>query len=369
MAGIYKLYAIRFDPNRNNLQRNIEVYKMTKNVLIFISEVLAMHTIMPIMKYLKGDPRIKMTIIHDGFCTEEVNKHNIDYTLIKEPFLQNVEQFVRESDLVLSGKSYSQLSEIELINIAKGLQIPYLLLVPDIGGEIALAKLTDRRNKRLLLPDKIFIADKKTHDYLINFGVPENLIIAAGSPYFDMIYNRSENEKRRPNKNLLVYISTPFELDHKRGILDAPYEQHQLIQDIKTAAQELNLDLVAKRHTQLDPELFNGINTYDGDIFSLLMQAHVVVGSYSTGLLEASVIGTPVVSYQPWRKNIREDVFFGRIPIAKSYKELVDNISKAPLLNRNSLDKMIYNPGKSLSIILNHIYTTLSLNKTSELSR
>lgn len=339
---------------------------MTKNILIFISEVLAMHTIKPIIKYLKGDPRIKMTIIHDGFCSEEINKHAIDYTLIKEPFLQNVEPFVRENDLVLSGKSYSQLSEIELINIAKDLQIPYLLLIPDIGGEIALAKLTDWRNNRLLLPDKIFIAEKKTHDYLVNHGVPENLIIAAGSPHFDILYKRIENEKRKPKKNLLVYISTPFELDHKRGILDASYKQSQLIQDIKTAAEELNLELVAKRHTQLDPELFSGINTYDGDIVSLLMQAHVVVGSYSTGLLEASIIGTPVVSYQPWPKNIREDVFFEKIPIANSYKELVENISKALHLNENSLDKMTYNPGKSLSVIINHIYTTLFLNKTSD---
>lgn len=341
---------------------------MTKNVLIFISEVLAMHTIKLIIEYLKRDPRIKMTIIHDGFCSEEINKHAIDYILIKEPFAQNVEAFVRESDLVLSGKSYSQLSDIALINIAKDLQVPYLLLIPDIGGEIAFAKLTNQKNKRLLLPDKIFIADKKTHDYLINYGVPENLIIAAGSPYFDMIYNRSENEKRRPNKNLLVYISTPFELDHKRGILDVPYEQRQLIQDIKTAAQELNLDLVAKRHTQLDPKLFNGINTYDGDIFSLIMQAHVVVGSYSTGLLEASVIGTPVVSYQPWSKNIREDVFFGRIPIANSYAELVKYISKALQLKSSSLNKMTYNPGKSLSVIIKHIYQTLRHSETYALT-
>lgn len=339
---------------------------MTKNILIFISEVLAMHTIMPIIKYLKGDTRLKVSTIHDGFCSEEINKYNIDYTLIKEPFLQNVEPFVRESDLIISGKSYSQLSEIELINIAKNLQIPYFLLIPDIGGEIAMAKLIDRRHNRLLLPNKIFIADKKTHDYIIKCGVPKKLIIEAGSPHFDILYERVEKENRK--QKLLVYISTPFELDHKRGILDVPYKQHQLIQDIKTAAEELNLELVAKRHTQLDPELFTGINTYEGDIVSLLMQADVVVGSYSTGLLEASIVGTPVVSYQPWPKNIREDVFCDIIPITNSYEELVEHISEILNFKSNSVNKMTYNPGKSLSVIINHIYTTLFLNKTSELS-
>lgn len=334
---------------------------MVYNILVFVSEVLALHTLTSIIRHLKSNPQIKLTIIHDGFCTEAVDRQGFDYTLVNDPFLQNVRSFVKKSDLILSGKSYMQPSEIELMSVAKEFGKPYFLFIPDMGGQIALAKLTDRRNNELLSPNKIFISDKKTLDYLVRQGIPKDLMVAAGNPYFDNLYKRLKNEGLRPKKDLLAYISTPFELDHIRGIFNVPYAQSQLISDVKNAARQLNLRLVSKRHVQLDPSLFNGIKTWTEDVFSLIAQASVVVGSYSTGLLEAAITGVPTISYQPWFNNIREDVFYGRITIAKTYESLIEKLSAARDSPRNSPCEITYNPGKSIDVILNNIYSALNI--------
>ncbi|MGE0637761.1 MAG: hypothetical protein AB7P01_15055 [Bacteroidia bacterium] len=332
---------------------------MAHRILIFVSEVLAMHSIKPLITRLKQDTAIEVNIIHDGFCTEEINKHNIDYTLIEAPFAENVKPFLENCDLIISGKSYAQLSELELLALSKELQIPYYMLIPDIGGEIALAKLTDFRTGELLLPDKIFIADKCTHEYLINHSVPNELIVPTGSPHFDKLYKRIEQGISDPVKNLIVYISTPFELDYERGILNACYKQSRFIREIKAASDELSLKIIAKRHTQINADLFAGITMYEGDIVPLLMQACVVVGSYSTGLIEAAVMGIPVISYQPWTDNIRQDVFTERIPITKSYKQFVAKIKSALSFERSEAEEITYNPGKSLAVIIRHIYSEI----------
>ncbi len=352
-----------YNSKHRNLYKILRFFNnmMAYNILVFVSEVLALHTLTSIIRHLKNNSQIKLTIIHDGFCTEAVDKQNFNYVLIRDDFSRNVRPFVKGSDLILSGKSYVQPSEVELMDCAREFQKPYFLFIPDIGGQIALAKLIDRRNSKLLSPSKIFISDKRTLDYLVRQGMPKDLMIAAGSPYFDDLYKRLAIKKPKPRKDLLAYISTPFELDHRRGIFNVQYEQSQLIKDIKNAARQLNLRLVSKRHVQLDPSLFNGIKTWTEDVFSLIAQASVVVGSYSTGLLEAAITGVPTISYQPWFNNIREDVFYGRIPIAKTYESLIEKLSAARDSPRNSPCEITYNPGKSIDVILNHVYSTLNI--------
>lgn len=335
---------------------------MKKNILILVGEVLSLHSLKPLINRFQAHPEINTIVINDGFCTDEVIKQKIDFSLVNEPFNENVIPFLKDCCLIISGKSYKQQSELTLLKYSKQFNIPYFMILPDIGGEIVLAKLENLISNEFMLPDKIFIADQNSHSFLISSGIPDEIIVPAGSPYFDEFYNLIEKQILLPKENLLVYISTPFEYDFERGILEADYSQKRLIREIHMASKELGVNFVAKRHPQLNEDLFQGMEQHDGDIVPLLIKAQVVVGSYSTGLIQGAIAGKPAVSYQPWTTNIREDIFSGIIPIAKNYSELIENLQTAFATSHSSIRKITYNPGKSASFIQNFVYSELEIS-------
>lgn len=333
------------------------------NLLIFLSEILSAKTLVPIVRQLLSDPEVHVRIVNDGFCIDFIETLDLPVRYICDDFDIGIESELDRASVLLMGKSYVQDSEYLLLAKAAKRGIPVLMVIPDMGIDIVRAKLLGiGGSSGGFIPwPTLLVADPRTRSSLEQVGVPDESIKEVGNPYFDDLYCCLDQSNAEWNQQGIGYFSTPFELDFERGVLPADYEQKRLIEDIRSVANDLCQPLVAKRHPQVDPLLFRNIATLDCTPIEMIRKIRVAIGSYSTTLLESYCAGIPTLSYQPWKRNIREDVFDGRIPILKTTQELKSNLKQ--ILNagkfRDKPNVVTYNPRGSLEVALSCIRNAL----------
>ncbi len=325
-------------------------------VLAFVSEILSAKTLVPMLGALRTDPTVNVRIVNDGFCQEFVRTLDLRVEYILDDFESRIDEELRSASVVLMGKSYVQPSEYAILHSAARWGVPVLMVVPDMGIDVVRAKLKgigDGSSAGIPWPT-LLVADSRTRASLADLGVPNDRIVEFGNPYFDELYGELEHDSGRWDHQGIGYFSTPFELDFDRGILPADYRHRDFVADIRRASLTVGEPLTVKRHPQVDPALFEGLNVFDGTPLEMIRTIKVAIGSYSTTLLEAYVAGIPTISFQPWDANIREDVFAGRIPIVKTTSEL-EELLRLTLLcefERRTPDLVTYNPGRSLDRVI-----------------
>lgn len=335
---------------------------MEKNplrVLAFVSEILSAKTLVPIISALRADERFAVRIVNDGFCIEFIQSLELPVEYILDDFENQIDKAIGEASVVLMGKSYVQPSEYTILRRAAIHGVPVLMVVPDMGIDIVRAKLKgigDDSAEPIPWP-KLLVADPRTRSSLRLLNVPDERIAEFGNPYFDELYSDLSKDHSEWNQVGVGYFSTPFELDFDRGILPADYRQKDLIEDIRSVCRELSEPLTAKRHPQVEPALFEGMTLFEGTPLEMIRKIRVAVGSYSTTLLEAYAAGIPTISYQPWKADIRHDVFEDRIPIVKTASALKATISEVlgqPFVRREQ-EFVTYNPGASLGFAIEQV--------------
>lgn len=326
-------------------------------ILAFVSEILSAKTLVPILKAAMDGPEFSVKIVNDGFCMEFVKSLEMPVEYILNDFDVRINDEVKSASVVLTGKSYVEPSEYSLLRSAASFGVPVLMVVPDMGIDIVRAKLKGigEKSQGGIPYPKLLLADERTRESLKGLDIPEHNIVEFGNPYFDDLYRELLLDRSPWSPNGIGYFSTPFELDFQRGILPAEYRQQDLIDDIRAVCASLGQQLCGKRHPQVDPKLFTGMNVFEGTPLGMIRTIQVAVGSYSTTLLEAYASGIPTLSYQPWEANIRADVFKGRIPIVKSAAELKEAIQASLVSSRRRSEPryVTYHPGTSLEEALN----------------
>ncbi|MBR9699915.1 hypothetical protein GOV09_05650 [Candidatus Woesearchaeota archaeon] len=347
-----------------------------EKILILLSEVLAARALKPVIDTLRQDTSLELLVINDGFGAATLDQMGIDYQLIEASFEEEARQLVEQADLVLSGKSYREPSENTLMRLCRELDTTYLMLIPDMGGQIGLAKFSERLDGQLLLPTKILITDPATHTYMQDHGIDPQAFIEVGNPHFDGVYERVKRASATANETPVVtYLDCPFELDYERGILRiGPYSQGQFLDGVMDAIRRLGQEVKfqIKKHGQSNESHFErarseGIPFVQGDCITIIANSDVAVSSYSTTLLDASIADVPGVSYQPWPGDtIRADVFESRVPIAKNKEELQRELSNA--LERFGNPRTVlplntYHPENGVESIVGVIYNQLERRK------
>lgn len=164
----------------------------------------------------------------------------------------------------------------------------------------------EKINKRhRYLPDYVCVIDRAMKDELLELGVPAKAIAITGNPHLEDSV-RKIKAKTKHAKNLL-YISAPFSSLHPNPY---PFDEFQALRDVLEYPRWKEYGTVI---VKLHPKEAEG--KYDAliarypeapirivkadDLYRLLGEATVIVGINSIVLLEASLAGKPVVSYQP----------------------------------------------------------------------
>lgn len=327
-------------------------------ILVFLSEILSAKSIVPILRALQSEAKYALEIVNDGFCMDFVKTLGLPTQYLLHDFEQEVDHIIKRASVILMGKSYVQPSEYILLRRAALWNVPVLMVLPDMGFDIVKAKLSGigEGSEGSAPWPTLLLGDDRTASELKILGAPKENIEAIGNPYFDELYADLENDDSQWDGVGVGYFSTPFELDFERGILPAKYRQVHLIADIQQAASALQQPVLAKRHPQVDEHLFADLDVFDGSPLEMIRKIRIAVGSYSTTLLEAFAAGIPTISYQPWERAIRADVFRGRIPITRNIADLVEEIKRSLRKpKRGKVQFVTANVGQSLTRAMKHI--------------
>lgn len=166
-------------------------------------------------------------------------------------------------------------------------------------------------------PDKIFVMDGDIKREMIDLGFDEKSLIDSGSPYFELLANQKTKFKaNNENQIRLVYASEPITQDYKSsdywGYTEVLNFKCLLANLEKYAAEKhVKIHLLVKLHPResgdfyktyrlnednnlISIEVIEGLTTFNWAEFDL----DCVVGMSSMFLIEAALIGIPIISLQ-----------------------------------------------------------------------
>ena len=270
---------------------------------------------------LDEDNKLKKTLTYNG----------IDLSFILKPKIKSY--FFNRFDSFLSAARNMEVSKklIENYNIDITICIDengnsrflvfasHMCNIPSVGlqhGVIAPIKITYDYNKKdlhcyknklnCILAEKTAVFGKKFKDLLIKNGnYRQDQIAITGQPRTDIFYENKNKYSKKSlcrkfgvdhKKKLVVFASQPFE--------DSSEPRTALIEIVKSLRNIKNVELVVKLHVDDDSSFYNeilshlkykAIVTKDTDLYSLLFCSDLVVSISSTVILEASVMGKPVI--------------------------------------------------------------------------
>ncbi len=154
-------------------------------------------------------------------------------------------------------------------------------------------------------PDYVCVIDRVMKKEFLALGVPAGAIVITGNPHLEDSVKKIRAKTKRV-KNLL-YISTPFSSLHPNPY---PFNEFQVLQDVLEYPQRKDYgSVIVKLHPKEEEGKYDeliarypGVSirvVKDADLYRLLGEAALIIGTNSIVLLEASLAGKPVVSYEP----------------------------------------------------------------------
>jgi len=224
-------------------------------------------------------------------------------------------------DVLLCGTSVNgRDDEKTFIQAARQLGIPSLAVL-DFWSNYAARFTTLPPDGPLdALPDVITVMDDSAAEDLRALGIDTRCIHVTGQPAFDRLHTETPPPSKLaalreqigcpPGRHLIVFASQPCsEIATKAGYAVLPYDEREIVQifcsELKTHPAADELFLWIRPHPRETPgkftqhassHVFAGMA---GDSASAQHAAEGVAGMCSVFLLEAALIGKPVLSLQP----------------------------------------------------------------------
>lgn len=177
------------------------------------------------------------------------------------------------------------------------------------------------------LPDYIAMMDSVSYQEAIDEGIPQDLLRITGSPALTKLYKMLSGFQQKPpsvpvfleeytKSKIITFISEEFVADYscnaskdvgKLGPFQG-YNEETVLMDIIDILQRLQGEYVlinklhpssAKQEKTESKSDGKVIHVRKTDLLCLLWHSDIVIGMKSIALLEAVLMGKPMVSYQP----------------------------------------------------------------------
>lgn len=170
------------------------------------------------------------------------------------------------------------------------------------------------------LPDQIAVMDGRAVEEMVALGFPANQLVITGQPAYDELFQPCDVPSIRhqvrstlgvnEDETLLIYASQPFtELTAETGIPPVAYDEMECLKLLLDALkQEQNLKIWVRPHPRESATKFRElaigplIVSSEFDRIAAIHASDGVTGMSSNFLLEAALLGQPVLSLQPRQK-------------------------------------------------------------------
>lgn len=220
-------------------------------------------------------------------------------------------EWVADAEVLIAGTSYPANLEFDLVEAAINARIPSISFV-DHWTNLCLRY---ERNGRRVLPDVIGLVNEQARELAVSEGLPSEKLEVIGNPYHEYLKNwRPQGSREKllvsmginPLKPYILYAPEPFsqyDLKEKYGFDEV--DGLNLILKAMNALTDAVLAIVIKGHPNQNHQLFEAelvklnsasiVYIREGDFNLLSYYAIGVIGFFSNALVEASLLGKPII--------------------------------------------------------------------------
>lgn len=341
-----------------------------KKILLFSRDPGGANTIIPLKSALskKG---YEVRLFGKDTALEKYSKAGVSGVDIKE-FLGEIkmdalEGFLRKEspDFLITGTSANDFTEKYLWKAAGKLNIPsFAILDQWLNYGIRFSGYTTSETEEYrkdishpYLPLKILVMDEYAREEAIKDGLDPSKILVSGQPYFETLLKERGDVSSERLKELrsslgigsddliVTFASEPVSNDYENNDYWGFNEKtifSELLKGISEVSKrsERKFSIILKTHPREDEGSFGGIASQgsekikiildrNSNPMELILLSDVVTGMSSMFLVEAAIIGKPVLSILIGMNKERETPFvLDRRGITKSIKEREELISR-----------------------------------------
>ncbi len=310
-------------------------------------------SILPVINRLNNFPNFEVTSVVYDVSDKVFDRACQDYNKIEDlvkgcehPTFQAMESIIQEVQphLVLTGTSTPGPRNRYLIEqtttiAAQRNGVPVVTVLDfwteylaKFGGDIGFP----------VYPDRIALPDENAKKEMLAIGAPAGRLYVTGNPHFDQFprlaesFTQQDKERvrrelgLRPDSHLLTFISQPIaeRLGNRHG-----YTEKTVLLEVFKALQDINpknATLLVKAHpNEKQEDLVQMTRQYNFpvlvdqkyDTTQAVLASDIVLGMFSTVLLDALCMGKPSLSIEPGLK--------GRDPLITNQLEITPHVYNA----------------------------------------
>ncbi len=344
---------------------------MNKKILLFSHDPGGANILIPLVKPLKAK-RYQVRLFGLGPALKKYSEFGLKgkniLNFIDNIKIPKIKSFLKKENpkLILTGTSAKDKTENHIWKAAADLRIPSFAI---------LYQWLNYKKRFPNLPTKIFVMDKFAKEEIIKEGFDKNKIIITGQPFFEILLKK-KNQKFRLNKLrsslnlsskdfLITYASEPISQDYPKSYWG--YTEQSILREIYETIKKITplstkkISLVIKLHPRetlnnykkiinyLKKNSINIIVDKDHRPLDLILASNLICGMSSMFLIEAVILGKPIISVQIGLK--------GKNPFVLDRKRIVKSILTPKALYKELKTAIVENklPQYNFSVIKNPV--------------
>jgi hypothetical protein len=320
------------------------------------------NALLPVINELRRQ-QVEVVFLAAEYSKEILKRKNIFFEAInnyKDNSVKNIFKQVNP-DIVISGTSFGYSLEDVVIQESRSKNIPSLAILDSWMNYSARFSDLDKGCNLEYLPDLVCVPDKFACSEMVREGISLTRLVVTGNPYFDdcikdiSVYAEQKKswlkKKDMPRDSRVISffsqrIDATFGKD-KTSPKYLGYNQYDVVNllirvlDAVVKNCFFKLVVVLRPHPKESTSFYENIVQHKSDCFilvdpelearQLIAISDIVVGMFSTTLIEAYMAGKNIISIQPSR--IKDDQFVlsrrGLIKPAEKSEDLCEQINAA----------------------------------------
>ncbi len=286
-----------------------------KSFLFLANDPGGMDAVFPVYDELSKRDDITVKLMLAGRTAELKSQ----YRFSEKQIIEYIDECISEGRefILVTGTSWNSVVEAEAIERCRASGIKTVSILDYWSNYRRRFSYKDG----FIYPDQLFVMDEMAFNEAVKDGVPSEIMKITGNPGLDYY------AKIRSNSKKVLFMSQPLSVINKEY---EGYDEFVVMEDLLKACRELGIKAHVKCHpkdTEKFRETYSSISV-EGELEKLVQDYDAVVGMTTMGLLQCSLMGVPVISYEP-DLNTEDKSIVNKLGITKgaySYEELVHQL-------------------------------------------
>lgn len=233
--------------------------------------------------------------------------------------LNKLENFILagEKIVLITGTSWGAKIELKAIELCKANGIPTISILDYWSNYKERFEFCGK----YIFPDHYFLMDELAFKEAVENGVDSRILHIVGNPSLDRYVKSAKSRS-------VLFLSQPLSVLY--GENNDGYTEFEAFEGVRKAAEELGMEAFIKFHPKENTEMVKKYSNYsvEGEIEMIADEYDILVGMCTMGLLQLTLMGYRVISYQPNLKK-EDKCITNKLGITKgvySYNELVSQL-------------------------------------------